>query len=331
MSLAIAEAWKYQGLTYPNPAVGAIVTLNNMIVSTECHKSAGFPHAEVLAIKSAYLKLCTNKDKKLTLSGINDSAQIHEFMYSNHDNLFQNCTIYSTLEPCNHYGKTPPCANLISKLGFKRAVFGSFDSGDSSKGGNITLNQHNVEVVSGVLKRECDALLEPFLDWSRGRFVFFKYAQTLNGVVAPGKISCDKSFEMVHSLRDKIDLVIVGGNTVRTDRPTLDARFVGGRAPDVMIYSRGDDFDRTIPLFAVPNRKVFVSDKLAIPDDYKFIMIEGGGEMFELSKDICSHYLIFIAPSIRSSSILSTNCIDFAYQNSFIVGTDIAIWAKKEK
>jgi len=329
MKLAIEEAWKYQGLTFPNPSVGAAVVKHGMLVSLAAHQVAGDPHAEVLAIKEAYLKLSDDEQKKEKLLTLSTSSEIHEFLYENHDELFAECEIFSTLEPCNHFGKTPPCAMLVEKLKFSRAIFGSSDLGDSSGGGGSRLEDLGIYVERGFMEEECDLLLEPFVRWSGGQFIFFKLAQTLNGAVSPGKISCDESFELTHKIRDKLDLIIVGGNTVRMDRPTLDARLVGGKAPDVMILSRGDDFDRTIPLFAIPDRKVFVSSKLEIPQEYRFIMIEGGPNMLDVARDVATHFLIFVAPRIMEGSALSVKSINFDYLSTFRSGRDIAIWAKR--
>jgi diaminohydroxyphosphoribosylaminopyrimidine deaminase / 5-amino-6-(5-phosphoribosylamino)uracil reductase len=331
MQLAIDEAWRFQGLTFPNPAVGAVITRGGSLISLGAHKKAGEPHAEVLAIQKAFLSLSNDTAKKEKLSTLQTSNEIHEFLYENHDGIFRNAQIYTTLEPCNHYGKTPPCALLISKLGFEKIIYGSSDFGDGSKGGGSWLEAQNLLVEKAFMIDECDALLEPFLMWNKSQFIFFKYAQTLNGMVAPGKISCDYSFALTHAIRDKIDLLIIGGNTVRTDRPTLDARLVGGKAPDVMILSRRNDFDFTIPLFGVPNRTVFIVDKLEIPKKYRFAMIEGGSNMFELVRDIATHFLIFIAPKMINGVSLSIKSIDLDYLNIFRSGGDIAIWAKRRK
>lgn len=331
MSLAVAEAWKYQGLTYPNPAVGAAIVKDGSLVSLDCHKKAGEPHAEVLAIRSAFSKLHPDISKVEHIKTLHSSNEIHEYLYINHDNIFTECSVYSTLEPCNHYGKTPPCSFLISKLKFKRVVFGSSDSYENSRGGSDLLVENGTEVVSGASKEQCDELLEPFLRWNKSRFVFFKYAQSLNGVIAPGKISCDEAFSFVHLLRDKVDLIIIGGNTVRSDRPTLDARLVGGRAPDVLVLSRQMEFDRTIPLFGVPKRDVMISDTLEIPDKYRFVMIEGGSLMLEAVSDICEYFLIFVAPRVADGLFLRGNGIKFDYLNSFRVGCDQAIWARRKK
>jgi diaminohydroxyphosphoribosylaminopyrimidine deaminase/5-amino-6-(5-phosphoribosylamino)uracil reductase len=331
LGLAIDEAWKFQGLTYPNPAVGAVVAKDGQLISCECHKKAGDPHAEVLAIKSAFIKLHPDRSKTEYIKILQISSEIHEYLYENHDNIFADCDIYSTLEPCNHYGKTPPCSHLISKLRFKRVVFGSSDEGVRASGGAEFLSKNCIEVIPGVLKDRCDELLAPFLAWQNSRFVFFKYAQTLNGVIAPGKISSDESFEMVHKLRDKIELLVIGGNTVRNDRPTLDSRIVDGKAPDVLIYSRRDDLDRSIPLFGVPNREVIITNKLNIPQKYRFIMIEGGSEMLKATMDICDYFLIFVSPKLSDGVFLRVNDIKFDYLSSFRVDCDQAIWARRKK
>ena len=111
------------------------------------------------------------------------------------------------------------------------------------------------------LQQECDELLSPFVAWqSHQPFVFFKLALSKNGVARGGIITSEASRTMVHRLRDKCDLLVIGGNTVRTDRPLLDARLCDGMAPDVLIYSRQNDFDSSIPLFSVKNRKVLIEN-----------------------------------------------------------------------
>ena len=320
MSLAINEAWKYQGLTYPNPAVGAVITLENKILAIKAHKRAGEPHAEVLATQEAYYQL-TNDKAILELS---DSSQIHEYLNKNHNDIFKNATIYTTLEPCNHYGKTPPCSLLLKTLKFKNVVIGSRDNGEEAKGGALSLPSRFI------MTDECDKLLEPFTRWSENQFIFFKYAQNINGVIDGGYISLPESLKHVHALRERCDLLIIGGNTVRSDHPTLDARLVEGKAPDILIYSHKDNFDREIPLFKVPNRKVTISNNISeVIDGYKFIMIEGGSGMLEATKDIVTHYLIYQAPKLRVGKTIE-NEIDLEYLN-IQTSHDLTIWAKKAK
>lgn len=124
MNLAISEAYKYQLLTYPNPAVGAVVISScGKILSIKAHKKAGKPHAEVLALKEAY-KILTND---FGIDNLTNSKDIHNYLIKNHNNCFNGCEIYTTLEPCSHVGKTPSCANLIKELKLKKVYIGSRD------------------------------------------------------------------------------------------------------------------------------------------------------------------------------------------------------------
>ena len=309
--LAIKEAWKYQGLTYPNPAVGCCVLGEfGELLSVEAHQKAGEPHAEVNALKSAYYKL-TNDKKILDLKS---SFDIHTFLLEN-SHIFKQLTIYTTLEPCSHIGKTPSCASLISKLDVKKLVVGSLDFNEVASNGNAIVAKTGTKVISGVLKKECDKLLEPFKKWQSGNFVFFKMAQRLDGSV-DGKVSSLESRKNVHAMRDVCDLLVVGGNTVRVDRPTLDARLVDGKAPDILIISRKKEFDKTIPLFNVEDREVFIESDFNRLKDYKNIMIEGIESMRELSKDYVDYYLSYL--------VTKTEVLNIQKESQ-----DIIMWMKR--
>ncbi len=324
ISLAISKAWEYQLLTYPNPSVGAVVVKNGEILSISAHSEVGKPHAEVEAIKEAYIKLANNQSlQNLTLAN-----EIHEFLYQNHNNIFNNCEIYITLEPCNHYGKTPPCALLIEKLKFKRVIIATLEHNKEASGGANRLKNFGIDVKVGVLEKEAKELLYPFIKWQKDRFIFFKMAQTLNANISGGYISCDNSLDFVHKLRAKIDLLVIGGESVRTDRPTLDSRRVNGKVPDILIYSKTKEFDKSIPLFNIPNRKVFIEDNLEILKNYKFIMIEGGYQMLEATKDLIDWYLFFIAPKISTNANLNISTLNLTYLHSSKSGVDLKIFAK---
>ena len=323
MQLALDEAWKYQGLTYPNPAVGAVVTIDGRPLSVAAHQYAGAPHAEVLALKMAYYVL-TKDEKILPLS---DAFALHSYLIKYASSLFCKATLYVTLEPCNHTGKTPACAGLIEKLGIQRVVIGTPDPNPKASGGIVRLKNAKRDVVVGVLQERAKLLIEPFERWSNKRFIFFKFAQTLNGNITAGTISSQKAREYVHSLRDKIELLVIGGNTVRTDRPTLDSRLVAGKAPDVLIYSHHKEFDRAIPLFSVKNRSVFIDSTFEKIDRYRYIMIEGGEGMLRACKELVDWYLIFIAPySNEMDNYKATLQMQFIYQRE--IGTDLMVWSK---
>lgn len=328
INLALSEAWKYQGLTYPNPAVGcAIVNAENELLSVEAHKKAGLPHAEVLALQQAYFKL-TNDFKILELIS---SSDIHTFLLNNHNNCFKDISLYTTLEPCSHIGKTPSCASLISALGIKKVFVGFNDINDEASGGNEILKKSGVDVKTSISEKKSSDLITPFNKWNEDKFVFFKWAQRLNGTTDAGTVSSKESRINVHQMRSVCDLLVIGGNTVREDRPTLDARLVNGKAPDILIISREKDFDKSIPLFAVKDRKVFIENNFAQLNNYKNIMIEGSSKMFELSRDIVDYYLCYLAPSMGGKSGFENVEEKFEILNIYQEDQDIIMWMKREK
>ncbi len=301
MQLCLDAAWKYQGLTYPNPAVGSCIVDNNgKLVAVSSHKTSGSSHAELNVISKTLKLLGHTKIDKLETA-----EKKYQYILDNHNNIFKNFTIYVTLEPCNHKGKTPPCSILIKTLGFKKVIIGSMDLNEDASGGAKLLEDAGLEVKKGLMQNKCDSLLTPFKKWQENKpYIFFKLAISQNGVYSGGVISSLESRELVHKLRAKIDLLVIGGNTVRVDRPTLDCRLSGGKAPDVLIYSRRDDFDYDIPLFKVLGRKVFIKNSLNKMQEYRFIMIEGGEGMFEESIKVVDNILLFTAPIFKTGKTL---------------------------
>jgi len=327
MKLALNEAWKYQGLTYPNPAVGCtVIGKYNEILAVEAHQKAGEPHAEVLALKSAYYKLTQDK----YILNLTSSLDIHIYLKKNHNNIFINVSVYTTLEPCSHEGKTPSCATLISELGVKKVYVGLCDSNEEASGGNTQLRDASILVQTDILKKECNDLLHPFESWQKKSFVFFKWAQRLNGTIDEGAISSLDTRKLTHSVRDVCDLLVVGGNTVRLDRPTLDARDINGNAPDILIYSREKEFDETIPLFNVKGRKVIISDSLSKIDNYKNIMIEGGSNMYELTRKITNYYLCYLSPKFGGVNGFDAVEDKFNILNIQKEEQDIIMWIKRD-
>lgn len=327
MDLALKAAWDYQLLTFPNPAVGAVcIGESGEILSVGAHKKSGGPHAEVYALRDAYMRLSGDK----TLIDCDDSSLIHAHLRKHHNNCFHCVSMAVTLEPCAHHGKTPSCALLIRDLGIKKISISCKDPNPKATGGTSVLREAGVECEMDVLLNEGTNLLAPFTTWQVRPFVFFKWAQRLDGTVDGGLISSTISREHVHNLRDKCDLIVIGGNTVRTDRPTLDARMVGGKAPDVLIYSHRSDFDPSIPLFAVPNRRVFIEPTLDWIQSYRLVMIEGGGSMMKATREICDWYLGYIAPKIGGGmTTIGQNQEEFEVMSARI-HEDIILWMKKK-
>ncbi|MDD2894745.1 MAG: bifunctional diaminohydroxyphosphoribosylaminopyrimidine deaminase/5-amino-6-(5-phosphoribosylamino)uracil reductase RibD [Aliarcobacter sp.] len=326
MKLAIDEAWKYQLLTYPNPAVGCLVVKDGKLLSIEAHKEAGMPHAEVNALKAAYLVENPNSILKTK----NSSQEIHNFLLENHNGYFNDCEIFVTLEPCNHIGKTPSCANLLKELKPKRVIIAHEDINKVASGGIETLKSVNIDVSLGCLKKEAYNLLYPFIKWSSGTFIFYKMAQTLNGSI-DGTVSSKMSQLYVHTLRDKVDLMLIGGNTVRIDKPTLDARYIAGRAPNIMIYSKNKIFDNNIPLFKVPNRQVLISDDLFKLLDYKLVMVEGVYNLMNILKEKIDYIVLIVSPKIRNGiNALNDIDMDFEIVHENYLGEEKIIYLKRK-
>jgi len=327
MQLAINQAWKYQLLTYPNPAVGAVVVRDGEILAIEAHQKAGTSHAEVLALVGAYEAI---SGKRVTFDRF-DAYAAHEFLHSLPDGFFGECEIYVTLEPCSHEGKTPSCANLLQGLELKRVVIGINDPIKGHDGGVDILRQSidasNIKV--GVLQEECGALIEPFLIWQERAFVLFKLAQTANGRIGGGTISCEASRKHMHHIRSLATRLLIGGNTVRTDRPTLDARLVGGRAPDVTIYTNHFGMDFTIPLFRVPDRSVNMLNYInAEKLPRGIVMVEGGEGMLKVMRHQMDWMLIYQAPKLSTNEISYNIDINLEILHSEKKDVDLMIWSK---
>ncbi len=332
MNLAIDEAWKYQGLTYPNPAVGSVVVgEHGEILSIEAHREAGLPHAEVLAIASAYYKL-TNDN---FINFLTKSADIHDYLIKNAQDLFYKCSIYVSLEPCNHWGKTPPCSILITKLKFNKVIIGAKDENIHAMGGANTIVNSGIETIFLNSKRAID-LLEPFnLLQKNKKFVLFKLAQTLNGDINNGIISSENSRQHVHNIRTKIDLLVIGGQTVRIDRPILDSRLSNlpyKKNPNILLLSKynRESFDQTIKLFSVPNRYVEFGTNLK--DKQGFILIEGGFNFLNFLRDEVNWLLLYISPKAKNRSEINLNNIldiGFEYLFSKIDKEDLIVWLRR--
>ena len=321
MQLALNKAWEYQGLTYPNPAVGAVVTLNGKILAIEAHQKAGTSHAEVLALLSAYETLSNTHidfDSK-------DAQKAHIFLLSLPKDFFSQCSIHVTLEPCSHKGKTPSCASLLKSLALTRVVIGIRDPIEGHNGGMETLENASV----GVLEEKCKTLLEPFMIWQKRAFVLFKLAQTSNGRIGGGYLSSKASLTHVHRLREVCTTLLIGGNTVREDRPTLDCRFIEAKAPHVKIYSKDDNFDRDIPLFSVKNRDVEIIDQLDFLNRPSLVMVEGGEGMLNALKEKIDWLLIYQTPKLSTNNLTYNTTMNLEFLHTGKKDVDLMIWSRQ--
>ncbi|ECO5713531.1 bifunctional diaminohydroxyphosphoribosylaminopyrimidine deaminase/5-amino-6-(5-phosphoribosylamino)uracil reductase RibD [Campylobacter jejuni] len=292
MNLALNEAWKYQFLTYPNPAVGCVILdKNGKILAIKAHEKAGLAHAELNAITHAF------KSLRPEISLPKEANTLHEFICKNHQGVFKDSIAFVTLEPCSHQGKTPPCAKLFSELGFKKIFISVKDGNKIASGGAEFLKKQGIEVEFDILKEEGKKLLKPFLKWQKGQFKLFKLALSMNGSPFGKIVSNELSRTYAHKIRAVIDLLVVGGETIRKDHPILDARLCKAKAPNLCILSRQniDNFDKNIPLFKVPNRQIYTQ----IPSEAKFLMYEGGENFLKTFKDGIDMFLIFQSSSLN--------------------------------
>ncbi|ATP40426.1 riboflavin biosynthesis protein RibD [Solibacillus sp. R5-41] len=201
MQLALDLAATARGNTNPNPLVGAVIVKDGVIVGTGLHRKAGEPHAEVHAFRMA-----------------GEHAQ--------------GATLYVTLEPCSHYGKTPPCANLVKESGVVRVVIAMKDPNPSVAGRGIQLLQDaGIEVQVGLLEEQALRLNERFIHnmLTSRPFVVSKFAMTLDGKIATANghskwITGEAARKNVHELRHEMDAILVGVGTVLADNPKLTTR-----------------------------------------------------------------------------------------------------------
>ena len=218
------------GNTYPNPSVGCCLVVDNKIIGEGFTSIAGGNHAEVNAINSV-------KNKSL----IKDS------------------TIYVTLEPCCHHGKTPPCVDKIIANGIKKVVIGIKDPNPLVCGQGIKkLKENGVEVISGILKNECIEHHKRFLCYilNKRPYIILKWAETADGFIAPKQkninepywISNTKSRKLVHKWRSEEQAILVGAKTIREDNPRLTTRDWEGKNCDIYILSK-KDFQKNYQIF----------------------------------------------------------------------------------
>jgi diaminohydroxyphosphoribosylaminopyrimidine deaminase/5-amino-6-(5-phosphoribosylamino)uracil reductase len=260
MQRCLDLALKGIGNVAPNPMVGAVLVYENRIIGEGWHQQFGGPHAEVNCINSV-----AEADR----------------------NLISQSTLYVSLEPCNHFGKTPPCTELIIQSQIKKVVIACNDPFEKVNGAGIKkLVDNGIEVITGILEQEAMLLNKRFFNFHlyQRPYVILKWAQSADGYIAltkgkPVKISNEITDKLVHKWRAEEAAIIVGTNTVLNDNPSLTNRNWTGRHPlrifiDKRLrvnakYKILDNSKATLILNLVKNEKVGVNEFVLINDETK--------------------------------------------------------------
>lgn len=240
------------GTTYPNPLVGSVIVCNNKIIGEGWHKKAGEDHAEVIAINAV-------KDKF----------------------LLSKSTIYVSLEPCSHFGKTPPCSDLIIEKGIRNVVIGTIDSNNKVAGKGIEkLKAAGIKVIVGVLEKECKELNKRFFTFHNNKrpYIILKWAESFDGYIAPIQILRNPiasrqnvkapvwltnafSRQLVHKWRSEEEAILVGTKTVLEDNPKLNVRDWKGKNPIRIVIDKSGKISDEYSVFDGKTKTVFITEQ----------------------------------------------------------------------
>lgn len=260
MARALVLAGRGLGRTHPNPAVGAVLVKGSRVIGEGYHRRAGGPHAEVAALRNA--------------SGSTAGA-----------------TLYVTLEPCPHFGRTPPCVDAILEARIARVVVGTRDPNPKVRGRGLRrLRDAGVRVATGVLESECRRLLSGYRTWVRQRrpMVVLKLAASLDGRIATLTgasrwITGRQARRRSHEMRNRLDAVMVGAGTVRADDPRLTCRIPGGRDPiRVVVDGRLSVSPRCRMLRTTSRAPTWITTSQSAPQRRAALLERAGAEVIRL-------------------------------------------------
>ena len=260
MQRCLSLARNALGRTAPNPLVGSVVVLNGEIIGEGFHPGAGQPHAEVFALKAAGSRAT-------------------------------GATLYVNLEPCNHYGRTPPCSEAVVDSKVAKVVVGMVDPDPRVSGGGIArLRSAGIEVVVGVEEADCRLLNEAFIHRIvyHQPFGILKYAMTLDGKIATSNghsawISGEAARSEVHKLRGACDAIIIGGNTLRLDNPKLTSRLGEAKNPLRVVMSRTLDLPAEAHLWQeIASAPTLVLTAVGVNRDFQQLLLAKGVMVVEL-------------------------------------------------
>ena len=265
-ALELAESGR--GFVSPNPMVGCVIVHENQIIGEGFHEIYGGPHAEVNAINSV-----------------------------KNPEMLSKSTAYVSLEPCAHWGKTPPCANLLVEKGLKKVVIGAIDSNHLVGGKGVEILQKaGIEVVTGVLEMEARLQNRRFFTQIEKMrpYVILKWAQSKDGFVARSDysskwISNARSRQLVHKWRAEEDAILVGKNTAKYDNPSLTVRDWTGKNPLRLVIDPNLELPENLNLFdqIVPT-VCYNTVKSEKTENLEFVKLKPGFELKEILEDLNS-------------------------------------------
>lgn len=283
IQIALNLAKQGMGYVAPNPMVGCVIVKDNAIVSEGYHQKYGEAHAEVNAIKNLSLEI-NPKD----------------------------CTLYVTLEPCCHFGKTPPCANLIIDKGFKKVVVCNLDPNPLVAGKGIEkLKNVGIEVIIGVLEKEGRELNKHFFTFFKKKrpYYLLKWAQTADGFISKLPVPKNRIENLIgdaeqqlqsHQLRSNIMAILVGKNTVLSDNPNLTTRLIKGKNPI----------------------RIFIDKNLEVPKSFNVYNFEAKTIVFNGIKDDVENNIEFIKLDFTKNILdqISNKLYDLKIQSVIVEG-----------
>ena len=321
------------GQVSPNPMVGCVIVCDEKIVAEGYHQQYGQPHAEPNAI-----------------------MQIS-------DDVLQKSTLYVTLEPCSHFGKTPPCTDLIINKKIPRVVVGNLDSNPLVSGKGIQkLKDAGIQVEYGVLNKECKELNKRFFAYHEKKrpYIILKWAQTNDGYISKlpipenkqdNWISSLESKQLVHQWRSQEQSILIGYNTALTDNPQLTTRLTEGKNPIRLVLDKKLELPSTINVFNVESKTIVFNattndiknNIVYIKIDFKnliheithqcflqnisSIIVEGGAKTINhfIEKGVWDEARIFINPNLNFATGVKAPVLSSIYKLSECVGNDLLI------
>lgn len=325
------------GTTYPNPMVGSVIVFDGKIIGEGWHKKSGEPHAEVNAVNSV-------KDKS----------------------LLKKSTIYVSLEPCSHFGKTPPCCNLIIENEIPNVVIGTVDPNIKVAGNGIKkLVEAGINVTVGVLETECNELNKRFFTFHEKKrpYIILKWAESQDGFIAPLTKSEQKpvwitnefSRQLVHKWRSEEQAILVGTKTVIDDNPKLDTRDWAGNNPirfvldqNMRIPENSNIFNNQAKTIIFSKSNIAANDKInnfeiidfgentaqqitdtLYKNQIQSVIIEGGRQTLQtfIDENLWDEARIFIGSNSFENGTKAP-ILSLKNSNKITVGNDILITAK---